>query len=216
MPDLSITVASAEAVRFAAAPTIAFDLNLKNADPLETIHTVVLRCQLQIEVARRTYSKPEQEKLRDLFGEPERWGQTLRSLLWTHASVVVPQFTGSTTASMQVPCTFDFNIAATKYFNGLSNGDLPLCLMFTGTVFYADAEGSLRVAPISWDKEARFRLPLKIWQDMMNIFYPNTAWLNLRRDVFERLHEYKVRNGIPSWEEAIERILAEADEAVKL
>src|ERR1700722_5735483 len=216
MPDLTITVAGADAVKYAAIPSIAFDLNLKNADPNETLHTVVLRCQIQIEVARRKYSGRDQEKLRDLFGEPERWGQTLRSLLWTHASIVVPQFTGSTTVTMQVPCTFDFNIAATKYFNGLADGDIPLCLMFSGTVFYADAEGLLRVAPISWDKETRFRLPVKVWQDMMDLYYPNSAWLNLRRDVFESLHEYKVRHGIPSWEQTIEKILAEAEDRVKL
>ncbi|MGA3185625.1 MAG: DUF6084 family protein [Bryobacteraceae bacterium] len=208
MPDLTITVANAEAVRFAAIPSIAFELSIKNADISETIHTVVLRCQIQIEVARRKYSPHDQEKLRDLFGEPERWGQTLRPLLWTHASLVAPQFTGSTKASLQVPCTFDFNVASTKYFNGLADGDIPLCLMFSGTVFYADTEGSLRVAPISWDKETRFRLPVKVWQDMMDLYYPNTAWLNLRRDIFERLHDYKVQNGIPSWEEMFERILA--------
>jgi hypothetical protein len=216
MPDLTITVANAEAVKFAAIPSIAFEMNLKNADPDETLHTVVLRCQIQIEVARRKYSGLDQEKLRDLFGEPERWGQTLRSLLWTHASVVVPQFTGSTVVSMPVPCTFDFNVAATKYFNGLADGDIPLCLMFSGTVFYADAEGSLRIAPISWDKETRFRLPLQVWQDMMDLYYPNIAWLSLRRDVFEQLHQYKVRHGIPSWEQTIERILAEAEDTVKL
>jgi hypothetical protein len=216
MPDLSITVASAEAVPFAATPSIAFAMNLKNADPNEVLHTVVLRCQIQIEVARRKYSGADQEKLRDLFGEPERWGQTLRNLLWTHASVVVPQFKGSAVVSMPVPCTFDFNIAATKYFNGLTDGDIPLLMMFSGTVFYADAEGSLRVAPISWDKETRFRLPLKVWRDMMDLYYPNLAWLSLRRDVFERLHEYKVRHGIPSWDQAIERILSEAEEMVKL
>ena len=216
MPDLSITVVNVEAVKYGAVPSIAFELNLKNADPNEALHTVVLRSQIQIEVARRKYSGRDQEKLRDLFGEPERWGQTLRSLLWTHASVVVPQFTGSTTASMHVPCTFDFNIAATKYFNGLADGDIPLCLMFSGTVFYNDHEGSLRVAPISWDKETRFRLPLKVWQDMMDLYYPNLAWLSLRRDVFELLHEYKVRHGIPSWEQTIEKILAEAGDTVKL
>jgi hypothetical protein len=216
MPDLTITVANAEAVKFAAIPSIAFEMNLKNADPDETLHTVVLRCQIQIEVARRKYSGLDQEKLRDLFGEPERWGQTLRSLLWTHASVVVPQFTGSTVVSMPLPCTFDFNVAATKYFNGLADGDIPLCLMFSGTVFYADAEGSLRIAPISWDKETRFRLPLQVWQDMMDLYYPNIAWLSLRRDVFEQLHQYKVRHGIPSWEQTIERILAEAEDTVKL
>jgi hypothetical protein len=216
MPDLTITVANAEAVRYAATPSIAFEMNLKNADPQETVHTVVLRCQIQIEVARRKYSGKDQEKLRDLFGEPQRWGQTLRNMLWTHASVVVPQFIGSTTVSMQVPCTFDFNIAATKYFNGLADGDIPLCLMFSGTVFYEDTEGSLRMAPISWDKETRFRLPLKTWQDMMDLYYPNIAWLSLRRDVFERLQEYKVRHGILSWEQTIERVLAEAEEVVKL
>jgi hypothetical protein len=216
MPDLSITVVSAEAVPFAATPSIAFAMNLKNADPNEVLHTVVLRCQIQIEVARRKYSGADQAKLRDLFGEPERWGQTLRNLLWTHASVVVQQFKGSTVVSMPVPCTFDFNIAATKYFNGLMDGDIPLLMMFSGTVFYADAEGSLRVAPISWDKETRFRLPLKVWRDMMDLYYPNLAWLSLRRDVFERLHEYKVRHGIPSWDQAIERILSEAEEMVKL
>ena len=216
MPDLGITVASAGAVPFAATPMIAFELRLQNADPQETLYTVILRCQIQIEVARRKYSAGDQERLRDLFGEPERWGQTLRSLLWTHSSVVAPQFTGATVVSMQVPCTFDFNVAATKYFSGLADGDIPLCLMFSGTVFYADAEGSLQVAPISWDKETRFRLPLKVWQDMMDLYYPNMAWLNLRRDVFDRLQEYKVRNGIPSWEQAIERILAGAEETVKV
>jgi hypothetical protein len=216
MPDLSITIAGAEAVKYAAIPSIAFEMNLKNAKPDEVLHTVVLRCQIQIEVARRKYTGADQEKLRDLFGEPERWGQTLRPLLWTHASVVVPEFTGSTTVSMQVPCTFDFNVAATKYFNGLADGDIPLCMMFSGTVFYDDAEGSMRVAPISWDKEARFRLPLKIWQDMMDLFYPNLAWLSLRRDVFEQLHDYKIRHGIPSWEQTIEKVLAEAEDTVKL
>ena len=216
MPDLSITVAKAEAIPFAATPSIGLEMHIKNADPHETLHTVVLRCQIQIEVARRKYSGQDQERLRDLFGEPERWSQTLRSLLWTHASMVVPRFVGSTIVSMQVLCTFDFNIAVTKYFNGLADGDIPLCLLFSGNVFYADAEGLLRVAPISWDKETRFRLPLKVWRDMMDLYYPNTAWLNLRRDVFERLHEYKVRNGIPSWEEAIERVLTEAEETVKV
>jgi hypothetical protein len=216
MPDLTITVENVEAVKYAATPLIAFALNLKNADPNETVYTVVLRCQIQIEVARRKYTGKDQEKLRDLFGEPERWGQTLRNMLWTHASVVVPQFTGSTVVSMQVPCTFDFNIAATKYFNGLADGDIPLCLMFSGTVFYEDSEGSLRMAPISWDKETRFRLPLKTWQDMMDLYYPNIAWLSLRRDVFERLHEYKVRHGILSWEQTIEQVLAETGDVVKL
>lgn len=208
MPDLGITVERADVVPFAVAPTIAFKLRVANADPAETIHTVVLRCQIQIEVTRRRYTALEQDRLRDLFGEPERWGQTLRNLLWTNTSTVIPQFTGVTGVDLQVPCTFDFSVATTKYFNGLSEGDIPVCLMFSGTVFYADPAGSLCVAPISWDKETKFRLPLKVWKEMMDAYYPNSAWLCLRRDVFEDLHRFKVERGIPTWEQAFEIMLA--------
>src|ERR1700682_1573350 len=129
MPDLDITVDTAEAVPFAASPTLAFKLRLANNDPAETIHTVVLRCQIQIEVTRRRYTALEQERLRDLFGEPERWGQTLRNLLWINTSSVIPQFTGVATVDLQAPCTFDFNVATTKYFDGLTGGDIPVCLL---------------------------------------------------------------------------------------
>jgi hypothetical protein len=208
MPDLNITVASVEVVPYAASPALAFKLRVANKDAAERIHTVVLRCQIQIEVARRKYTAEEQERLRDLFGTPERWGQTLKNLLWTNASVVVPQFTGDTAVDLQVPCTFDFSVATTKYFNGLEDGEIPVVLMFSGTVFYADEDGALRVAPISWDKETKFRVPLKVWKDMMDTYYPNIAWLCLRRDIFEDLDRYKRERGIPSWEQVFETLLA--------
>jgi len=216
MPDLNFQIEGAHAVPYAASPLVAFDLRAKTAIPLEAIHTVVLRAQIQIEVTRRRYSPEEQTRLRDLFGEPSRWGQTLRNLLWTITSVVIPPFQGETVIELQVPCTFDFNVAATKYFHGLAEGDLPLLFLFSGTVFYADTGDQLQVAPISWDKEAKFRLPLAAWKDLMDHYYPNSAWLHLRRDVFDKLYQYKVRHGIPSWEEVIERVLAGTEETVEL
>ena len=33
------------------------------------------------------------------------------------------------------------------------------------------------------------------------------AWLQLRRDVFNRLYAYKVENAIPTWEQVLERVL---------
>lgn len=214
MPDLSFTVEKAIAEPFAAAPTISFELRIANADPGEQIHSAIIRCQFQIEATRRQYSAKDQEQLRDLYGTPERWGQTLRNMLWTHASVVVPSFTASVLINVPVACTFDFNIAATKYFEGLSDGDIPLSLMFSGTVFYEDVSGFPKVAPVPWDKETRYRLPAAVWKEMMELYYPNSAWLCLRKDAFERLHQYKIRNGIPTWEEAIERLFAEAAEGL--
>ncbi|MGA2537070.1 MAG: DUF6084 family protein [Terracidiphilus sp.] len=207
MPDLSFKVEDASVVPFAVVPTLAFRLRIANAMTGERIHTVALRCQIQIEATRRRYAAEEQRGMLDLFGEPERWGKTLRSLLWTHASSVVPGFENTTLTDLHVPCTFDFNVAATKYFASLGDGDIPLRLMFSGTVFYAGEDGALQVSPISWEQEATFKLRQSIWREMMDSYYPNTAWLSLRRDVFERLLQYKTQHGIPTWEQALERIL---------
>jgi len=215
MPDLRFAIAGVDAVANAAAPLLAFKLQIVNAPGDEIIQTVALRVQIQIEVTRRKYDSGEQARLQDLFGEPDRWGQTLRNMLWTHTSMVVPRFTGSTMADLQIPCTFDFNVAATKYFHGVTGGDLPLCFQFSGTVFYQGGDQTLQVAPISWDKEAKYRLPVKVWKDLMDAYYPNSAWLALQRDTFEKLYQFKVREGIPTWEEAIERALNALTEMVR-
>jgi hypothetical protein len=215
VPDLQLTVEGAEVVQFAAAPLLAFKVRIVNTSVDEIVHTVALRAQIQIEVSRRKYDSNEQARLLDLFGEPDRWGQTLRSLLWTHASVVVPGFTGSVLADIPVACTFDFNVAATKYFHGVTHGELPLCFQFSGTVFYMGEDGTLQVAPISWDKESKYRLPVKVWKDLMDAHYPNSAWLSLHRDTFEKLSQFKRREGIPTWDEALDRALAALPETVR-
>jgi Family of unknown function (DUF6084) len=215
MPDLDFRVESAAPIPFAAAPLLGFRVGVTNAAAGESIFSVALRCQIQIEVTRRRYTEQDQGHLRDLFGQPERWGQTLRNMLWTNVGATVAPFTGSTAVEVQVPCTFDFNIAATKYFHGIESGDIPLCFLFSGTVFYDGGDGAAQVAPISWSKETRFRLPVETWRAMMETYYPNSAWLCLRKDVFERLYEYKMRQGIPTWEAALERLLAAGEERVK-
>jgi hypothetical protein len=215
MPELSFQVEKAEPQRFTAVPTLLFKLRIANAVANETVHSIALRCQIQMEVTRRQYSENDQSHLRDLFGEPERWSQTLKNMLWTHASVVAPAFQDSIVVDLPVPCTFDFNVAATKYFHGLADGEVPLNFLFSGASFYADGAGALQVAPIPWDKEARFRLRVKAWHEMMDIYYPNSAWLCLRRDVFERIYQYKVERGIPTWEQALESMLPALEETVK-
>lgn len=213
MPDLHFKIESAEAVPFAAVPMIAFRLGVENRPPDQAIHSIAVHAQIQIETLRRKYSAAEQNSLLDLFGEPQRWGQTLRSMLWTHADATVPAFSDSIALDLQVPCSFDFNLAATKYFYGLSEGDLPLNFLFSGSCFYEGAKGGLEVAPIPWSKEARFRLPVSVWRRMMESYYPKSAWLQIRQDVFDRLYQYKSEAGLATWEEALERLLEPAREA---
>jgi hypothetical protein len=212
VPELHFQIEGAEAVANAAAPLLALKLRITNLPEHESVHTLTLRCQVQIEPARRHYAAKEQAKLLDLFGTPERWSRTVRPLLWMNTSVAVPGFTGTTVVDLQLPCTFDFNVAATKYFHALDSGEIPLCVLFSGTVFYNGANDALQVAQVPWDREANYRLPVSVWKQMMDAHYPNSAWLCIRRDAFERLYEYKVRHGIPTWEEALERALQEPDE----
>jgi len=207
MPDLSFEVEGVEAVAFSAAPLLAFKLRVTNADSNEPVQSVALRCQLQIESTHRKYALAEQERLLDLFGAPERWSRTLRPMLWTHAAVTVPPFTGSVVVDLPVACTFDFNVAAAKYFAALEDGEVPLNLMFSGTIFYEPGGAGLQIEQIPWDREAKFRLPVRVWKQMIDVYYPNIAWLCLRRDVFDKLAQYKMNRGIPTWEEAIERLL---------
>lgn len=204
MPELSFSIEGATVTPFAVVPMLGFTLRVANRPTDEVIHTAVVRCQIQLDVTKRQYDSEEALKLRDLFGERDRWGTTLKSLLWTHVGVIVPSFTAATTVEMPVPCTFDFNVAATKYFYALADGQVPLTFLFSGSVFYEDPDGALQVAPIPWDREATFRLPVKVWRDLMDQYYPNLAWLALRRDIFERLYRFKIARGIPTWEQAME------------
>lgn len=207
MPDLNFEVVGVEAVAFSAAPLLAFKLRLTNTNPNEVLQSVALRCQIQIEPTHRKYEAREQERLLDLFGVPERWSRTLRAMLWTHATVTVPPFQGSVEVDLPVQCTFDFNVAATKYFAALDSGEVPLNLLFSGTIFYEPAGAGLQIEQIPWDREAKYRLPISVWKEMMDVYYPNSAWLCLRRDVFDRLAHYKMERGIPTWEQALESLL---------
>jgi hypothetical protein len=207
VPDLSFRVTAAKAVPFAAAPLLALKLQVTNAVAVEAVHSVALRCQVQIDAKRRRYDGQDQARLFELFGEPERWGQTLRGLLWAHTNMNVPGFTGETVVDLPLPCSFDFNAAVTKYFHALEDGEVPLCLLFSGTVFYEANDGGLQVAQIPWEKEATYRLPVRVWKEMMEHYYPNSAWLCLRRDVFDGLYRYKIRHGLPTWEMVLESLL---------
>ncbi|HWI60061.1 MAG TPA: DUF6084 family protein, partial [Bacillota bacterium] len=163
---------------------------------------------------QRAYNPQEKERLFDLFGSPEQWGQTLRNRLWAHANVTVGAFTGSTDTVLPVPCTYDLNLAAAKYFYALEAGEVPLLFLFSGSLFYTTPEGRLQIERISWSKECGYRLPVATWRELMERLYPNCAWLYLQREVFDRLYAYRRRHRLATWEQAIEQLL-EAQELEK-
>jgi hypothetical protein len=209
MQGLTFSINAAEPIRFAAVPTLAFRLNVEQAAGDQPIENILLQAQIQIDATRRRYSPEEQASLRDLFGDIGDWSRTLRTMHWTHAPVLIPAFEQSITVNLEVPCTFDFNVAATKYFAALEGGEVPLTFLFSGTIFYRAAEGELQVTRIPWSKEAQFRLPALAWRRMMDAYYPNTAWVCLERDTFGKLAAFKRSHGLPTFERALEELLSE-------
>ena len=214
MPDLTFEIRGAEVLRFAAVPSLLFKLRLENLGE-EPIRSVALSTQVRIAATQRHYGAAEGERLLEVFGEPHRWGSTLRSLLWAHTTLQVPPFSGSTVVDMPVTCTYDFEVVAAKYFHALEDGEVPLEFLFSGTVFYAGEGGGLQIDRISWEKEAQFRLPVRLWKETMEHYFPNSAWIRLRKDAFDDLYDYKARMGLPTWEAAVEALLRASEQEVE-
>src|SRR3712207_3652448 len=203
MPNLNFAVEDAEVLEYAAVPSLLFKLRIENLEE-EPIRSVALNIQVRIAATQRHYEAAEEYRLLELFGEPHRRKDTLRSLLWTHTVLQVSPFSGSVVVDMPVPGSYDLEVVWAKYFYALESGEVPLEFLFSGTVFYAGQDGRLQVERISWEKEAEFRLPVRLWKEMMDHYFPNSAWIRLRRDAFDRLYDYKVRQSLPTWEAAVE------------
>jgi hypothetical protein len=209
MSNLSFTVVGARAEPYAAVPTLVFDAAIAEAAG-EPIHAIALRVQVQIESRGRRYSAAEKDGLLELFGHPSRWGDTLRPILWTHVSLMVPGFHGTATVDLPMACTFDFEVASAKYFEALEDGEIPLLFLFSGTVFTKGPTG-FAVEQVPWEKEARYRLPVRLWRELMDRYFPGTAWIRIRRENFDALSRWKARRALPTWDSAIELLLKETD-----
>jgi hypothetical protein len=212
MVDLLFSVERVEAEKFSVSPLLLFELRIASAEPERRVENVQLNCQVRIEPARRSYDACARERLSELFGGEERWGETLHSLLWTQASVSAPRFERETLVRLPVPCTYDFSVASTKYFYALTEGDIPLSLLFSGSVFYRDDSEGLQIAHIPWSKEASFRLPATVWRDLMAAYYPNGAWLRIGSEAFERFYRFKRRRGFLDFDDALDELLEMAEE----
>lgn len=208
MTALTFSVLDVVADRFAASPHLRVHLRAEETTG-EVIHAMVLRCQLMIEPQRRSYSEAETVGISDIFGGRDRWTQTLKPFLWTHASAVTPGFKGSLEFDLPVACSADLDLVAGKFFTTVGDGEVPLRLLFSGTTFARGASG-FSVEQIPWDLEATYRLPIAAWREVVDHFYPGTGWLRLDREVLSELLRFKAERGLTSWDEVATTLLGSA------
>ncbi len=210
-PELRFAVRSAQPLEYAAVPTLKFALFIE-APGGEAVRSVLLDVQIQIAARRRGYPAAAQAGLLDLFGTPDRWSTTLRTLPWLRTTLVVPPFTGDATVDLTVPCTYDLEVSSARYLAALEDGEIPLEFMLSGSVFYAPPDGRLQMARIPWDHEVAYRLPVAVWRATMDAHFPGSAWLRLDRESYERLCAYKARHAFETWEATIDSLLGPRSE----
>jgi hypothetical protein len=207
-PRLELSVTGAGPVAHAAAPTMRFRLEARD-DSGRQVYTVALGAQIHLEPAKRRYSDDEIARLGDLFGSRERWPATTRPFLWSRVEVLVPSFTGSTGFDLLVPCTYDHEVAGTKYLASLDGGEVPVAFHFSGTVMYRADGGGLQIVQVPWEASASYALPVDAWRTMIDGHYPNSGWVRLHADTLAELRRQAAERGLPSLEACVQELLAE-------
>src|SRR6201994_2029601 len=208
MAELTFGCTGARAVRYAATPTLSFALHITESTGVR-VHAIALRCQIRIEPHRRRYSADEARRLNDLFGDTSRWAETVKPIQLATVSTMVPGFTSLTEVELPVPCTYDLEVASARYLQGLDDGTVPLLLLFSGTVFIANGE-SFSVELIPWSCEASYRMPVAVWQDVVNEHFPGSAWLRCGRETLDALSAFKAEHALPTWDATLSALLAAA------
>jgi hypothetical protein len=206
MSGYRFTVLDVVAEPYAVAPQLTARLRIEETTG-QRIHAMALRCQVRIEPQRRRYEGAESDGLRALFGERERWIDTLRPFQWMQTQATVQGFTAMTEADLALPCTYDLDVIGSRYLHALDAGDVPLSLLFSGTVFTRGAAG-FGVEQVPWDCEAQYRMPVAVWRQMIASYFPNTGWIRLDADVLATLADYRSRHGLTGWDETVQKLLA--------
>lgn len=210
MSDLTFTILDVIAEPYSVTPRLTARIGVTAGDD-EPIQAIALRCQIRIEPLRRQYSDDEAEGLVDLFGPRQRWVNTQRTFLWQHSTAMVQGFTGVTEIAMPLECTYDFEVAASKYLHALRDGAVPLLFLFSGTVF-VHGERGFSVRQVSWECEAQHDMPVSVWTDLTRLHYPNAGWVRLSHDTVSALAAYKSARGMLDFEDAVTTLLAAAPE----
>jgi hypothetical protein len=205
-PEVEFAVLGARPVKYAAAPMLALDLEVTETGGRH-VYMLALTVQLMIEPARRAYDDAAHERLVELFGAPERWAVTTRSLVWSALDVVVPAFTGRTTVTVPIACHYDLELAAAKYLHSLTDGEAPLALHFNGMVYYPGEDGGLQIVLLPWSNSIGFRMPVRVWHETIAHYYPGTAWVGLRSETLQALQRAKLARGLPTLDDTVAALL---------
>jgi hypothetical protein len=165
MIEPAFSVVGVATERFAAVPTLDFDVRVSEPSGRE-IYMLALTA-----------------------------GITIGTRPWTRQPALVSAFTGETTFTIAVPCSYES-------LQGIE-GEAPLVFHFNGTIFYRGDEGSLQMELVPWSCSVDYALPMAVWREL----FPDGTWVALRTDTLDALREEQRRQGALTLDACLEELL---------
>lgn len=216
-PEVTFEVLGAAHEPFAAQPTLRFEMGVSEPTGRD-IYAISLTAQINFDPARREYDAATRAALFELFGAPERWPSTTRSFLWTHATAMVHSFSGAITFGLEVPCTADLEVVASRYVSALPEGEVPLSFHFTGRILYAAPNRQVQVVHLPWSTQCQYRMPVAVWKAMIKHHHGESSFALLHNDTIQGLLDYKLARGLHSFDacvaDLLERVPTESEETI--
>lgn len=208
MGEFAFDCIGGRAEPYAAAPTLSFRLRVTETSGI-AVRSIALRCQIRVRPQRREYQAAEQEQLRELFGGPAWQRRTAGLFQLATVATMVPGFRGGKEVDLPVPFGYDLEVAAGQYFRAFGDGEIPLLLLFSGTVFADDGDGGLAIEQLPWGRETSYQLPVQVWRDLVEMYFPSSGWLLLSRGTVDALGRFKSRRALPTWDDTLSALLSE-------
>ncbi len=63
---------------------------------------------------------------------------------------------------------------------------------------------------VPWTRSIDFRLPVSVWKETIEHYFPNTAWVGLRAETLEALQREQVARGLATADDCVRSLLEEA------
>ena len=108
----------------------------------------------------------------------------------------MPTFSGSTAFTVEVPCTYDLEVASARVLRlAARRRACRSAFHFNGTVLYRGEADRLQVVLVPWSCSARWRMPSSVWRRTIEGHYPGGGWIRLAEDTLEQLSARKADAG---------------------
>ena len=167
--------------------------------PVSPIYTIALRCQINVDPARRRYDADPASDCPSCSESPSGGARRPRASCGRASTCSSRASKARPTSTSRCPAATTSRSRPPDISRGLSDGAVPLSFHLSGSVFYKTSSGELRITQVPWDIDVRYELPLAVWTDMMEHHYPE-EWLGaLRRENPEWPFEVqgRARSGLP-------------------